>query len=766
MMPLTQPGPCVCVCVHAGMETMRITASASTRRPVCVWRLAVLADGTIASGDSDGAVCMWDGRYGAQLHRFVQHSADVLALAATPDGEYLFASGVDPRVAQFRKVTGQGAGGQGQQQQGASNTGAGQWVFTHHKRPHTHDVRAMGLVPLGGGRQVLLTGGVDAQLIAYTVPAFLQDHPVRLSKCPQRPLVQLAPGPASFLQQQQQASQPGEDAPQDAAAGAAPPAKKARGASGAAVAAAGGAATPAPRLLCAQHDTLDVWQLARAQQWGPVANGVGEGAEAQPHHALRSSGRRGAGPHPGASSGSQQQAQQPQQGDVLELVEAPRHLARITCGAGRIGAGCISPSGSFVACTAGGSGAVRLFRLGTQGEGSAPGQAGGNQGEGTPVGDLGLVSVSRVKLVGQGSNEAQPTALVLTDQYLIVARSDASMSAFALPGTAAAARAHAGSVDGSTSPGGSPLEVNGAGEGHAVQVARLSARDAAGSAHVHPQAVMSVSKAAAAGAGEGKAGSSAWKAFCPAVSVLAASPDGMLIAAAGAAGVSLIRLSEDAGDTALSYAGKLLKSGQDAPVTSLTFSPDGAELAVTLASGHLAVYDAEAGRPTAWTLEHGAAVAACLARLPGAPTGCSYSSEPASRQLLVWSHGGLCSLNTAQPVAGGEEGGKARRRGRSRPEGAPAVTGGTGVTGPVADVASGLGVAAGASSGSAAVTKSAMAAAAAAAERGGNGRAILLADPAAFVGYIGAGEAVLLEKPWDEVMAGFRAPLYRHRYGA
>ena len=48
-----------------------------------------------------------------------------------------------------------------QEQQGGSKAGAGggHWVYTHHKRPHSHDVRAMDVVRLGGGRAVLLSGG-------------------------------------------------------------------------------------------------------------------------------------------------------------------------------------------------------------------------------------------------------------------------------------------------------------------------------------------------------------------------------------------------------------------------------------------------------------------------------------------------------------------------------------------------------------------------------------------------------------------------------
>jgi U3 small nucleolar RNA-associated protein 4 len=66
--------------------------------PPCVWSLAVLPNGTIVSGDGDGAVQFWDGGFGTLLSRHQQFAADVLALAASPDGNSVWASGVDPRV--------------------------------------------------------------------------------------------------------------------------------------------------------------------------------------------------------------------------------------------------------------------------------------------------------------------------------------------------------------------------------------------------------------------------------------------------------------------------------------------------------------------------------------------------------------------------------------------------------------------------------------------------------------------------------------------
>ena len=48
------------------------------------------------SGDSGGNVQFWDGHFGTLLAGFSQHQADVLQLAASPDGHTVFAAGKQP----------------------------------------------------------------------------------------------------------------------------------------------------------------------------------------------------------------------------------------------------------------------------------------------------------------------------------------------------------------------------------------------------------------------------------------------------------------------------------------------------------------------------------------------------------------------------------------------------------------------------------------------------------------------------------------------
>lgn len=72
-----------------------------------MWAALVLPDGTMVSGDAAGGVQFWDARLGTRLASFHRHAADVLALAAAPEGNAVFAAGVDSQLAAFKLVTGQ-----------------------------------------------------------------------------------------------------------------------------------------------------------------------------------------------------------------------------------------------------------------------------------------------------------------------------------------------------------------------------------------------------------------------------------------------------------------------------------------------------------------------------------------------------------------------------------------------------------------------------------------------------------------------------------
>lgn len=155
-------------------EIYRITAC----REGCVWAVAVLPDGTICSGESSGRVRFWDGATGTLIADFREHDGNVLAVAASPDGRTVFASGVDSRIAVFHLVS--------------SSEGPEFWEYQDLKRPHTHDVRMLLTLPMAGEAPLLLSGGHDAQLLAHSANEFMKHHPTRVCALPQRPITCIA----------------------------------------------------------------------------------------------------------------------------------------------------------------------------------------------------------------------------------------------------------------------------------------------------------------------------------------------------------------------------------------------------------------------------------------------------------------------------------------------------------------------------------------------------------------------------------------------
>eukprot|EP00939_MAST-03C_sp_MAST-3C-sp1_P001610 g1610.t1 len=108
----------------------------TTSRSAIVWTLDVLQDLTVVSGDSRGHVQIWDGRGGTLLQSFVTHDADVLALAVSNNERHIFATGVDSKIMQLTLME-SGGGGVARAEDGNGES---------------------------NGREILLSGGVDAKL--------------------------------------------------------------------------------------------------------------------------------------------------------------------------------------------------------------------------------------------------------------------------------------------------------------------------------------------------------------------------------------------------------------------------------------------------------------------------------------------------------------------------------------------------------------------------------------------------------------------------
>ncbi|GAA5909379.1 hypothetical protein JCM8208_005722 [Rhodotorula glutinis] len=119
--------------------SLRMTLDRLKGEHTVVWAVAVLASGTVVSGDSMGNVKFWDGSNGTQAQSFKAHKADVLALALGSDGTSLFTSGVDQKTTEFRQVTVASSR--------IHDVPVGRWIQASGRRLHSHDVRAIVISP-------------------------------------------------------------------------------------------------------------------------------------------------------------------------------------------------------------------------------------------------------------------------------------------------------------------------------------------------------------------------------------------------------------------------------------------------------------------------------------------------------------------------------------------------------------------------------------------------------------------------------------------
>ncbi|KAJ2162362.1 U3 small nucleolar RNA-associated protein [Coemansia sp. RSA 552] len=141
-----------------GRLTARMTVAREGRDATLVWAVAVLPDGTIVTGDSRGHVIFWDATTHVVQQDFRALGADVLTVVAAADGRAVFASGVDPKITQFRR----------------SPATRARWQLAGIRRYHTHDVRALGV-----SSELVISGGVDTQVTASSARGFPNSNPYR-----------------------------------------------------------------------------------------------------------------------------------------------------------------------------------------------------------------------------------------------------------------------------------------------------------------------------------------------------------------------------------------------------------------------------------------------------------------------------------------------------------------------------------------------------------------------------------------------------------
>ncbi|KAL3505112.1 hypothetical protein ACH5RR_034953 [Cinchona calisaya] len=177
---------------------------------VCIWSLLALRCGTLVSADSTGSLQFWDSKHGTLLQAHSYHKGDVNALAAAPSHNRVFSAGSDGQVVLY-KLSSEVVG---------SGNVMKKWVYIGSIRVHTHDVRALTVaVPISRedaspdetlkrsrGREkplefsyhkwahlgvpMLISGGDDTKLFAYSVKEFTKFSPHDICPAPQRVTVQ------------------------------------------------------------------------------------------------------------------------------------------------------------------------------------------------------------------------------------------------------------------------------------------------------------------------------------------------------------------------------------------------------------------------------------------------------------------------------------------------------------------------------------------------------------------------------------------------
>nr|CAB3493327.1 unnamed protein product [Digitaria exilis] len=202
-------------------EKYRITAGlggAGTGPELFISTLLFLRCGTLVSGDSTGSVQFWDSSHGTLLQSHTYHKGDVNALATLPSQNRVFSGGSDGKVILYKASKDEfGASKNAVKEQ------AHKWIYVDSVAVHTHDIRALTMaVPICRedalpeekvvkirrrekhqfsyhkwahlGVPMLISGGDDTKLFAYSAREFTQFAPHNFCPAPQRPLVNLAQG--------------------------------------------------------------------------------------------------------------------------------------------------------------------------------------------------------------------------------------------------------------------------------------------------------------------------------------------------------------------------------------------------------------------------------------------------------------------------------------------------------------------------------------------------------------------------------------------
>ncbi|KAJ1666371.1 U3 small nucleolar RNA-associated protein [Coemansia sp. RSA 1813] len=187
----------------------RMTLPREGREQTLVWAVTALKSGAIVSGDSRGHVVFWDPVMHVIQQDFKALGADVLCLAGDADGNTVFASGVDPKITQFKLFVGGKLAATSDNKDSASaikrkiNARNRKWQLAGIRRYHTHDVRALA-VSSHLKTDLLISGGIDTQVTSCEAHSFPNENPHR-QPCftPQNSIISVAAKGGLILQRQE-----------------------------------------------------------------------------------------------------------------------------------------------------------------------------------------------------------------------------------------------------------------------------------------------------------------------------------------------------------------------------------------------------------------------------------------------------------------------------------------------------------------------------------------------------------------------------------
>jgi U3 small nucleolar RNA-associated protein 4 len=209
-------GTISCLDADTGRPIYTMTGDLMRGASTLIWSLIVLSDSTVITGDNRGHVQFLDGSTGVLMVSFHQHTAEVLALAASPDETQVYASGVDCRVTCMRRIKHRSAsfGAASEADESGKYTNPqvvdNHWVYTASHRPHSHDVFALAVCKNAHifgkqkskgasgeaaaehrerSRPLLLSGGQDCKLCAYSIDDFIATRPAWILPIPANGLV-------------------------------------------------------------------------------------------------------------------------------------------------------------------------------------------------------------------------------------------------------------------------------------------------------------------------------------------------------------------------------------------------------------------------------------------------------------------------------------------------------------------------------------------------------------------------------------------------